>query len=320
MKMMALTRALFIAGFALVCYHPRFIDRLLIEPFIEPRAAESAVLITGTSSGLGRHASLYLASRGGFTVIATVRKETDVISLKRAWEKERERKHGMEIGDVVPIIMDVTSEESVSTAKYVVEKILKERGLDLVAIINNAGVNAHGSILSEAGSPSSYEWNFGVNVFGVVRVTQEFLPAINRSKNGGRVLIVGSVAGVLAAEKGAPYTATKHSLEGMADAWRRELYNDKISVSLIQPGFIASKMCSREICDDSYLPDFSSAVLHATRDPYPQTRYAVANVVVMPAWLAVWIDSTLPDRVSDWIVSVVVKNTGISADVDNVGE
>ena len=149
----------------------------------------------------------------------------------------------------------------------------------------------------------SYAWTFNVNVFGVVRVTQAFLPIMKESSGkGGRVINVGSVAGVISQDNSSPYTATKHAVEGMSDAWRRELARDDMSVSLIQPGFIASNMCDSPICDKSALPEFSNAVLHAVQDPYPKTRYAVAAVVVMPAWVAVWVDSILPDRVADWVI------------------
>eukprot|EP00946_MAST-07B_sp_MAST-7B-sp1_P004133 g4133.t1 len=304
---------------AVLCYHPRCIDRLLIAPFPVPQPQSSGIVLTGTSSGLGRHAALWLAREGGFTVYATVRKAKDAEALASAWKLEAQQAQEAEgestsvTGDVVPIIMDVTSEKSVDVAFETVKSLVEERGQSIAAIINNAGVNANGAIMSEGGSVSSYEWNFGVNVFGVVRVTRRFLPAIKSAGKGGRIVNVGSVAGVLAADKGSPYTATKHAMEGMSDAWRRELAQDQISVSLIQPGFIASKMCNREECDDAYLPDFSKAVLHAVRDPYPQPRYAVAGVIVMPAWLAVWVDALLPDRLADFIINIVAKRTGITA-------
>lgn len=317
--------ALLFAALALLCWRPRAVDRLLIDPFPVPSPGASAVLLTGTSSGLGRHAALWLA-RDGYTVLATVRKAEDARLLAEAWQREKQLEKQLEKqtekdsggGDVVPIIMDVTSDESVAAASAAVDALLEERRLDLAAIVNNAGVNANGGILSAGGAVTSYEWNFGVNVFGVVRVTRQFLPAMKRGEKGGRVVNVGSVAGIIAADKGSPYTATKHAMEGMSDAWRRELAAEQISVSLIQPGFIASKMCNRKVCDDAYLPDFSKAVLHAVEDPYPQARYPVAGVVVMPAWLAVWFDALIPDRIADAIINMVAKKSGINADTAGV--
>ena len=69
-------------------------------------------------------------------------------------------------------------------------------------------------------------------------------------------------------------------------------------------------MCNRK---SAMTPtDFSEAVLHAVRDPYPQPRYAVAGVIVMPAWLAVWFDALLPDRLADFIINIVAKRFGIT--------
>lgn len=306
-------QALLGATLALLCWRPRAVDRLLMDPFPVPSPGASAVLLTGTSSGLGRHAALWLA-RDGYTVLATVRKAEDADALAEAWQLEKQREKESGGGDVVPIIMDVTSDESVAAASAAVDALLEERRLGLAAIVNNAGVNANGGILTAGGAVTSYEWNFGVNVFGVVRVTRQFLPTMKRGEKGGRVINVGSVAGIIAADKGSPYTATKHAMEGMSDAWRRELAAEQISVSLIQPGFIASKMCNRKVCDDAYLPDFSKAVLHAVEDPYPQARYPVAGVVVMPAWLAVWFDALIPDRIADAIINMVAKKSGINAD------
>ncbi|GMH54747.1 hypothetical protein TrLO_g10991 [Triparma laevis f. longispina] len=283
---------------ALAYDYPRWLDRILIDPYPPPSPAKSAILITGTSSGLGRAASFYLANNG-FTVLGTVRNEKDADELSNAWTEEAAKSQAT--GAIVPIEMDVTSDESVTAAQVSIYSLLKVRGLNLAAIVNNAGVGVQGPVLSRSGSASSYEWSFQVNVFGVVRVTQAFLPLMKQNGEG-RLITVGSVAGVLCQENGAPYTATKHALEGMSDTWRRELSRSNLSVSLIQPGFIASNMCDSERCDISGLPKFSEAVLHAVSDEYPKTRYAVADVVVMPAWLAVWVDSILPDRVADWVI------------------
>lgn len=98
----------------------------------------------------------------------------------------------------------------------------------------------------------------------------------------------------------------------MSDAWRRELHAEGISVSLIEPGFIASEMCDSELCDSSELPNFSAAVHHALSASYPRARYPVAWVVVMPAWLAVYCDALWPDRFADWVIATVVRQFGVA--------
>ena len=96
----------------------------------------------------------------------------------------------------------------------------------------------------------------------------------------------------------------------MSDAWRRELQAKRVSVSLVEPGFVASKMCPDAKCDPSGLDEVSGAILHAVRAPYPKTRYPVAGVIVMPSWVATWLVSILPDRVLDVVLETVASAVG----------
>jgi len=157
-------------------------DPLVGLPFAVPKTAGSAILITGTSSGLGRHAAFHLAEMG-FVVLATVRKEADGASLESEWET---RKDGRQ-GNIVPLVMDVSSDESVESATERVKTFLKETDAQLVGIVNNAGVDRHGLLLDDGASVESYKFNFNVNVFGPVRVTRALKPLL--LENGGRVSI-----------------------------------------------------------------------------------------------------------------------------------
>lgn len=172
-----------------------------------------------------------------------------------------------------------------------------------------SGVHKGGKTIAAA-TVEDYRWNFEVNVFALQRVTSAFLPLL--ATPGGRVVNVGSVAGFLANAKSMPYSGTKHAVEALSDAWRQELHPQGISVSLVQPGFIASKMCTKkDLCDEGELPAFSSVVLDAVASPFPRTRYPVAWVAVVPSWVACWIDALFPDRLTDFITRVVTENSGI---------
>lgn len=146
---------------ALAYDYPRWLDRILIDPYPPPSPAKSAILITGTSSGLGRAVSFYLANNG-FTVLGTVRNEKDADELSNAWTEEAAKSQAT--GAIVPIEMDVTSDESVTAAQVSIYSLLKVRGLNLAAIVNNAGVGVQGPVLSRSGSASSYEWSFQVSL------------------------------------------------------------------------------------------------------------------------------------------------------------
>merc|ERR1711907_445963 len=97
-------------------------------------------------------------------------------------------------GDIMPIILDVTSDESVSAAASSIDGLLQTNNKQLAAVVNNAGVLVDGGVLEA--SVSGYRFNFDVNVFGVVRVTQKFLPKLGP---GGRIVNIGSIAGLIAA-------------------------------------------------------------------------------------------------------------------------
>ncbi len=74
---------------------------------------------------------------------------------------------------------------------------------------------------------------YEVNVFGVYMVTKAFLPLLRASQ--GRIINIGSVAGIISAGGVSVYSGTKFALHAISDALRRELAVFNISVSLIQP-------------------------------------------------------------------------------------
>ena len=267
------------------------------------------ILLTGCSSGLGRHAAFVLAENG-YVVLATVRKPTDADSLRNELAVRRRGHAGgaAAIRDVIPLTMDVTDDASVAAAAETTRALLAERSLALAGVVNNAGVLVAKHVLDA--TVEDYQWNFDVNVFGVVRVTRTFLPLVLKQTGaGGRLVNIGSVAGKIAGNE-QPYSATKHALEAMSDAWRRELQGKRVSVSLVEPGFVASKMCADAKCETSGLDEVSGAILHAVSAPYPKTRYPVASVIVMPSWVATWLVSVLPDRVIDMVLETVAHAVG----------
>ena len=85
------------------------------------------MLLTGASTGIGRHAALAL-DKAGFMVFATVRKEADAESLRK------------ESSTLQPVLMDVVNSESIEAAVEIVSKKLEAEALPFVALVNNAGV------------------------------------------------------------------------------------------------------------------------------------------------------------------------------------
>ena len=165
------------------------------------------VLITGASSGIGRHAAIFLAS-AGFHVFAGVRKESDLLNFTRS-----------NISHLYPIILDVTSDEACFKSKVVVQEHMKKLKLPFIALINNAGISR--SIPIEFHHLDDAKAVFDTNTFGALQLSQQFIQLLRESK--GRLIFVGSVAGKVAAPLIGLYAASKFAIEAIGDAFRREL-------------------------------------------------------------------------------------------------
>lgn len=183
---------------------------------------KGAVLITGTSTGVGRAAALLLDKKG-YRVFAAVRKEKDAESLKHDASE-----------NLTTILMDITKGEEIKFAAEIVSKAVGDEGL--VGLVNNAGLLVDGPV--EYISLDDLRWQFEVNVFGQIAVTQAFLPLIRKAK--GRIVNIGSVGGKIAMPFVSALCASKFALEAFTDALRMELDPWGIEVILVEPGSIAS--------------------------------------------------------------------------------
>ena len=180
------------------------------------------VLITGASSGIGRAAAIELAGRG-HRVFASARRLGALEELAEAHP------------GIVAVPLDVTEDASVAAAVRAVDELTAGHGLDV--LVNNAGYALGGPV--EALSSEAVEHQFQTNVFGLLRVTRAFLPAM-RARRAGRLINLSSVVGRVAFPGMGVYGATKFAVEALSDALRMELASFGIFVSLIEPGFVAT--------------------------------------------------------------------------------
>jgi short-subunit dehydrogenase len=179
------------------------------------------ILITGTSTGIGRTCALYF-DEIGFTVYAGVRRSEDAKDLEKD-ASERLR----------PIILDVSDESSIVEAA---KKIESETGGQLDGLINNAGIGLGGA-LEVTPSKEIYKL-MNVNVIGLMVVTKIFLPMLRKST--GRIINIGSTSAYLAFPGISIYAASKFAVRAFTDALRLELHHLGIKVILVSPGAIES--------------------------------------------------------------------------------
>jgi NAD(P)-dependent dehydrogenase (short-subunit alcohol dehydrogenase family) len=274
-------------------------------------SSRRTVVVTGASTGIGAATARYLAAQG-WCVFAGVRKESDAVALKdRA------------MGDLRTVILDVTKPKSVEAAvKSVADALGSAR---LAGLVNNAGIAKMGPIAIQP--MADFEAHFEVNVFGLLRVTQAFVPLLgsdpNRTGAPGRIVNITSMGGKIAAPFIGAYTATKHANESMTDSFRRELMIYGIDAITVGPGSVKTPIWDKAEAENSAKPyaksdwaepleKFETAMLKGGRtglDPYdiakvidtaltvpkPKARYAP----VPDKLINFTIPSLLPKRVLD---------------------
>ena len=189
------------------------------------------ILITGATSGIGRHAAIHLARRG-HRVIASGRS----IAALEALAKEVSSPHF----EVLPL--DVTDTASIASARDRVMSLTAGEGLDV--LVNNAGYATAGA-LAEL-NDEELRAQFDTNVFGLMAVTRAFLPEMF-TRGAGRVVNVSSVSGRIPAPMLGAYHASKYALEALSDALRMELQPFGIRVVVVEPGTIRTNFAERTV-------------------------------------------------------------------------
>jgi NAD(P)-dependent dehydrogenase (short-subunit alcohol dehydrogenase family) len=180
-------------------------------------------LVTGSSSGIGEACCERLSRK------------------RRVYGASRTKTEGKRWFDVG---MDVTDEGSVTTA---VASILEREGR-IDAVVHCAGFSLTGPI--EETTCEEAIRQFETNYFGTVRVLRAVLPAMRR-EGSGKIIIVGSIAGLIGLPYFGHYSATKFALDGLAEALRQEVLAFGVYVSLVHPGQFKTRLTDNRIYPQS---------------------------------------------------------------------
>lgn len=195
-------------------------------------------LVTGASSGIGRHLALELARQGG-DVVLFARRLPELESLATEIRVLGRK--------AVVVAGDVTIAED--RARVLAAAHSELDGLDI--LINNAGVTAHG--LFATAEPKLLRQIMAVNFFAVVDLTREALPLL---KAGRTPLLVniGSILGERGIPFNAEYCASKFALHGWTESIRTELIPLGIDVLLATPGTTDTEFFSHTLEKQMELP------------------------------------------------------------------
>jgi NADP-dependent 3-hydroxy acid dehydrogenase YdfG len=235
-------------------------------------------LVTGASSGIGEATAFALAAAGAKTAIVARRAERLEALAKRIAEAG---------GEALALAADAALE---SEAKRMLGEVENRFGrLDI--LVNNAGVMLL-SPVAEA-EIADFRRMIEINLFGLMTLTRLALPIMKRG-GAGHFVNISSVAGRIANPGSGGYAATKFGVGAFSEALRREVYKDKIRVTVIEPGAVATELADhitnpsmkaavaemRKVMTEPMQPeDIAAAVLYAvTQHP----RVNVNEILIRP--------------------------------------
>lgn len=214
----------------------------------------STVLVTGATSGIGLHIARQLAEQG-WTVLVGARDAT------------RGEEVAAEVGGR-PLLLDVTDDETITASAATVP--------ELDVLINNAGISLDtGSPVTDA-DVEVFRRTYETNVFGVVAVTNAFLPALRRSAHP-RIVNVSSGTGSLSwstgpnpqfdhraagTGSGAAYRSSKTALNALTVFYAQALAGDGVKVNALAPGVRATNLNPRAATVGGDPAEAAAAAVH----------------------------------------------------------
>lgn len=198
--------------------------------------------ITGCSTGLGRALAESVLARG-WRAVVTARDKASVADLVGG------------AGDrALALDLDVTKPAQIGAAVQAAEA--RFGGIDV--LVNNAGYGYQSSV--EEGDEAEIRALFDANVFGLYAMTRAVLPGM-RARRRGHVISITSVAGFTGFPASGYYAATKHAVEGWADALADEVAPLGIKVTCVAPGPFRTDWAGRSLHKTtSQLADYAETV------------------------------------------------------------
>lgn len=191
-------------------------------------------IVTGAGRGIGKAIALGLASKGANLILFDINEENltntaaEIESLNVKVQK---------------FVLDVSDEDAIRNA---IDKSIQEFG-QIHILINNAGIPVIGDFLNS--ESSAWKKSIDVNILGTMYPTHAILPHMIE-KQYGRIINIGSVAGVYGIDYFVDYSMTKGAVIAFTKAVAKLVSNKGITVNCVSPGTIAEK-------NSEFLQDFS---------------------------------------------------------------
>jgi len=235
----------------------------------EPTEARAAWLITGCSSGIGRHIALAALARG-YAVAVTARNPASVEDIAADHP-----------GRALPLALDVTKPDQIANA--VAEAEREFGGIDV--LVNNAGYGYMAAV--EEGEDAEVRAMFDTNYFGAVGMIKATLPGMRR-RGSGHIINISSMTGLVANPPNVYYSSTKFALEALSEGLAKEVSPFGIRVTAIEPGAFRTDWSTRSMKEtrrpiEAYEKTVGArkALIKAAGSKFPGDPRRVADAVLM---------------------------------------
>ena len=232
------------------------------------------VLITGSTSGIGKATAEKFAEHG-FDLILCGRRKERLDELSKTLSVKV---------DVETLVFDVRNKGEVEKSL----NSLSEKWKSIDVLINNAG-NAHGLSSIDDGDIEDWDAMIDGNVKGLLYVSRTIIPWMVQRK-AGHILNISSVAGKLTYERGAVYCASKKAVEALSEGMRLDLTKHGIKITNIAPGAVETEFSEVRFKGDKekakkvyegfeplHAGDIADAILYAVNAP---DRVTIADVTI----------------------------------------
>ena len=191
------------------------------------QVAGKVAFITGGGSGVGLGQAKVFSDAGCRVAIADIRQDR--------LEEAMAHFHAAG-GEVMPVQLDITDREAYAKAANEVESKLGPVQL----LFNTAGVSIFGPL--QNATIEDWQWQFNVNLWGVVNGIQTFLPRMLARGDDCHIVNTASMSAFLALASTGIYCATKMAVRGLTECLEMDLKDTRVRVSLLCPGAVDSNI------------------------------------------------------------------------------
>lgn len=184
-------------------------------------------IVTGAGSGIGRELAIQLAQQGVVVAITDFNAASldQTLDLVTPYQPESSS-----------YVFDVS--DKAAFQQFAKEVLEDYPSIDIV--INNAGV-ALGKYTVESVSYEDFEWILGINLWGMIYGTKEFLSHL-KTRPEASIVNISSLFGLIGVKYQAPYCTTKFAIRGFTESLRQELTNTEVQVLSVHPGGIKTNI------------------------------------------------------------------------------